>query len=110
MKANLTEHVEHHRGRVLQDALTEATAAHWRQRADALEAAAPRRTDYGGAATPAALGESATRLRAAARACRNRAALEELIPYDPAELIADHLAEFGRWLDAQRIANAAEAA
>lgn len=44
------EYVENFRRRVLQDALTQATASHWRRRADQLEAARPVLGEYYGGA------------------------------------------------------------
>ncbi len=54
---DLTEYVEHFRGRVMQDALTEATAAYWTRRAEQFEAVGNERCDE------------------IAQACRNRAAV-----------------------------------
>lgn len=46
----LARHLAHFQWRVLQDALTEATASYWEHRAQTLdEAARPRRGDYQGA-------------------------------------------------------------
>jgi hypothetical protein len=52
---NLVEHVEHFQHRVMQDALAEATAAHWEKRA----------RDFDAVGTPEA--------DETAQACRNRA-------------------------------------
>lgn len=54
---DLAEYVQHFRGRVLQDALNEATAAYWTKRAQQFEAVGNERCDE------------------IAQACRNRAAL-----------------------------------
>ena len=54
---DLPAYVDHFRGRVLQDALAEATAAYWTKRAD----------QFAGVGTPAC--------DEIAQACRNRAAL-----------------------------------
>jgi hypothetical protein len=43
--------IDHFRARILQDALTEATAAYWLHRAEQFEAAAPQPTDYSGHAS-----------------------------------------------------------
>lgn len=50
----LEEHVDHFRTRVLQDAMTDATADYWRRRARSFEAALPRPGDFTGGA-PAAI-------------------------------------------------------
>ena len=69
----LADHLEHFRGRVLQDALTEATAAYWERRAQVFEAAAPRPGDYHGRASRAELQAAHDRCHATAKACRARA-------------------------------------
>jgi hypothetical protein len=66
-------YLEHFARRVLQDAMTSATAAYWRRRADTLEAAAPQPGDYRGHATDEELEEARTRCRAVAAACRAHA-------------------------------------
>ena len=75
---DLTAYMEHFRGRVVQDALTEATGHYWRRRAEMLEAARPRPTDWPGRATPEELAERDASLAAAALACRERAAVSLL--------------------------------
>lgn len=70
---DLGVHVEHFRYRVMQDALTEATAAYWRRRADLFAAALPRPDDYTGRATAAELEEQRLRVAEAVLACRQRA-------------------------------------
>lgn len=62
--------------RVLQDALSEATADYWLRMADRLEDAAPKPDDYPGRATPEALWAARERCLGAAAACRARASLE----------------------------------
>ena len=64
---SLTEYMDHFRARVLQDALTEATAAYWRRRADTFAAVGNERCD------------------AVALACRQRAAVEEMGEHDVIE-------------------------
>ncbi len=79
----LTQHIEHHRTRVLQDALSEATAAYWRRRADTFEWARPRAGDFRGRATVAALNARDARLAATAESCRRRATVAlfgEMVP------------------------------
>lgn len=62
--------------RVLQDALSEATASFWERRARQLEEAAPRPGDWPGRATPEQLSAARERCLSAAAACRHRATLE----------------------------------
>lgn len=45
MTADLIDHIDSFQRRVLQDALTEATAIYWRRRAETFEWARPRPTD-----------------------------------------------------------------
>lgn len=71
-------YLAHFRARVLQDALTEATAGYWRRRAEQFENARPRRGDdtHRGAAPQlqtSALAEAHARCTAVAQACRHRA-------------------------------------
>jgi len=73
--ADLEDHVDHFRARVLQDALNEATAHYWRGRARAFEAALPRAGDYTGRATPEQIEEQRQRIAAAVLACCQRAEL-----------------------------------
>lgn len=61
--------------RILQDALSEANADHWRRRARLLEQALSRPGDYTGQATPEQIAERDERLRAAILACSLRAQL-----------------------------------
>lgn len=82
--------IEHFRARVLQDALAEATAGHWRRRADQFTTVGTDRADE------------------IAAACRNRARIEDM--YDPETLTAARVEEFTRWYDLQRLARATEAA
>lgn len=72
---DLTEYVEHFRTRVLQDALTEATRAYWRHRADMFEAARSRPGDFVGNATPEQIADRDARLAEIAMACRVRGAV-----------------------------------
>ena len=71
----LANYLDHFRSRVLQDALTDATAAYWLRRAQAFDEAAPRPGDDTGGATPAELDERRQRCEATARACRAHAGL-----------------------------------
>lgn len=73
--ADLPEHVEHGRVRVLQDALADATAATWRRRAEMFRWAAPRPGDFTGRATRAELSERWQRCMKLAEACEHRATL-----------------------------------
>lgn len=67
---SLVEHVDRFAERVVQDALNEATAIHWRRRADQLEAARSRPGDYIGLATVEEIAVRDARLSERARACR----------------------------------------
>jgi hypothetical protein len=71
----LIPNLDHFRTRVLQDALTEATAAYWEGRADAFDWAAPKSTDFRGQATDAELADRAQRCRDTGLACRRNAQL-----------------------------------
>ena len=71
--ADLPEHLEHFRARVLQDALNEATAAYWQRRAEAFAAVGTPACDE------------------IAQACRNRARLAPL--EDRSGLVAAALEE-----------------
>lgn len=72
-------HLEQFERRLLQDALTTATARYWKQRAAVFEAAKPRPGDYPGQATEADLREAWQRCDAAAKACLARA---KCVPFD----------------------------
>lgn len=75
--------------RSILDQLGQATGAHWRRRAAALEWARPRPGDYRGQATAADIEARDQRLADAAAACRQRATAFEqgrLDPIDAAEL------------------------
>lgn len=61
--------------RVLQDALSHASALFWARRAQALERALPRPDDFHGGSTPEQLRERHERLQAEIRACRAHANL-----------------------------------
>jgi hypothetical protein len=74
----LDEHVQHFRGRVVQDALCNALAAYWKRRAVELRWAQPRPGEYAGKATVEQLREQWTRLEEQARACESRARVAEL--------------------------------
>ena len=80
--------LDHFRARILQDALTEATAAYWLRRADQLEAAAPQRSDYRGNASPEQLTDAWVRCMTTAAACRRHA---ELITQGQPEEISDEI-------------------
>ncbi|SDD89829.1 hypothetical protein [Nocardioides lianchengensis] len=71
--AELVSFVEHFQHRVLQDALSQATAGHWIRRAEEFEGAKPVLGGTHGDATPAELGAKWRELDAIARACRGRA-------------------------------------
>ncbi|HEY6684708.1 MAG TPA: hypothetical protein VI094_00720 [Propionibacteriaceae bacterium] len=65
----------HLAARVLQDALTEATADYWERRAQTFEDAAPKLGEYHGTAPRDELNEAWTRCHATAAACRRHAQL-----------------------------------
>lgn len=70
--------------RILQGALTEATADYWERRAQAFEWSAPRPGDYRGHAPPDALTDLAIRCQQTADNCRHHAQLlREQPPNDP---------------------------
>jgi hypothetical protein len=71
----ITIDLEHFRARLLQDCLTEATAAYWVHRAYQFQEAAPKPGDFHGQATRAQLAEARGRCLAIALACRRRAQL-----------------------------------
>jgi hypothetical protein len=80
--------LDHFRARVLQDALTEATAQYWLHRAEQFEAAAPRPSDYHGDASQEQLTEAWVRCKTTAVACRRCA---ELITQNKPEPISDEV-------------------
>lgn len=65
----------HLAARVLQDALSEATATYWLRRAQQFEDAAPRLDEYHGGATRDELNQRWIDCMATAEACRNHAQL-----------------------------------
>ena len=67
--------IDHSRARILQDALTEATAQYWIHRAHQLQQAAPRQDDYHGNATTEELREAWYRCMDTAQACLRHADL-----------------------------------
>lgn len=71
----LADYVENFRRRVLQDALSSASAEQWRRRAERFDAAIPRRDDYMGRATPAEIEAQRMRLAEVTLACRRHAEL-----------------------------------
>jgi hypothetical protein len=68
-------YLEHFAARALTDAVNEATASHWRRRAQAFRDAAPRVGDYPGKATLTELAELGQRCLQTAKACERRADL-----------------------------------
>lgn len=75
MTAELVEHIDHFQRRVVQDAVNEATAVYWQRRADMFEWARPRPGDRLGRDGRAGAAEIDRRCKAAADACRARAAV-----------------------------------
>lgn len=69
------DQIDHFRRRVIQDAMTSATATYWLRRAEQLETCLPQPGDYPGTATPAETAERVAALRQAIENCRNHARL-----------------------------------
>lgn len=84
MSDPFSEYLDDFARRVLQDAMTEATAAYWLRRAAELEAARPRPGDFNGNATEAELAARDRRLANDAEGCRQRARLLTEDRYDDA--------------------------
>jgi hypothetical protein len=85
--------LDHFRARVLQDALTEATAMHWLGRSQAFRDAAPRRADFHGNASRDELSAAYQRCMATAAACHAHARL--LFDGRPEEISAEVLDVLG---------------
>jgi len=81
--------LDHFRARILQDALTEATAQYWVHRAHQFQQAAPRLGEFRGDATREELNEAWTRCHATAAACRRHA---QLLVDERSEEISDEVA------------------
>jgi hypothetical protein len=81
--------IDHFRGRILQDALTEATAQYWIHRAHQFQRAAPRVDEYHGDATREQLRERWLECMATSQACLNHA---ELILQESPGPISDEVA------------------
>ncbi len=81
--------LDHFRARVLQDALTEATAQYWLHRAHQFQQAAPRLDEYRGHATREQLRERWIECMAASQACLRHA---DLIRSEYPEEISDEVA------------------
>lgn len=88
---DLVDYVDNFRRRVLQDALTEATAAYWRARAATFEDARPRPGDFHGQAGTAELADLDRRCRDSAEACRRHASLMLDGPPDHIRADVDHV-------------------
>jgi hypothetical protein len=67
--------LENFQRRLLQDCLTEALAMTWLARSQAFRDAAPRPSDFHGAATQQELRDAGNRCKATARACHRHARL-----------------------------------
>jgi hypothetical protein len=80
--------LDHFRARILQDALTEATAQYWVHRAHQFQHAAPRLGEFHGDATRDDLNEAWTRCHATSQACLQHA---ELISGEYPEPISDEV-------------------
>ena len=79
------------RRRVVEEMLATALPAFWARRAEQLEDARPRPTDFNGRASLAELAERDRRLAEQAAACREHAELLRMFPEEEAvvELVAD---------------------
>lgn len=77
--------------RVVEEALTTAMPAFWERRAEQLDDARPRRSDFNGRASSAELAERDRRLAEQAAACREHAELLRMFPEEEAvaDLVAD---------------------
>ena len=77
--------------RVVEEALTTAMPAFWERRAEQLDEARPRRSDFNGRASSAELAERDRRLAEQAAACRAHAEVIRMFPDEEAvvELVAD---------------------
>ena len=80
--------LDHFRGRILQDALTEATAQYWVHRAHQFQQAAPRLEEYRGQATAEQLRERWRECKATSQACLRHA---DLLRGDYPEPISDEV-------------------
>lgn len=65
--------IDHFRRRVIQDAVTEATACHWERRAGYFERCLIQPGDYTGKLTAAEIEESNRRIESIIDACLNKA-------------------------------------
>ena len=88
-RSSITIDLDHFRARILQDALTEATAAYWIHRAHQFQQAAPRKGDYHGQADRDELLDRWERCKATELACLRHA---DLIRGDYPEPISDEVA------------------
>jgi hypothetical protein len=80
--------LDHFRARILQDALTEATAQYWVHRAYQFQQAAPRLGEFHGNATRDELNQRWLDCMATSQACLNHA---ELIRQESPEPISDEV-------------------
>jgi hypothetical protein len=80
--------IDHFRARILQDALTEATAQYWVHRAYQFQQAAPRLGEFHGNATRDELNQRWLDCMATSQACLNHA---ELIRQESPEPISDEV-------------------
>jgi hypothetical protein len=80
--------IDHFRARILQDALTEATAQYWVHRAHQFQQAAPRLDEYRGQATSEHLTERWVECMATMQACLSHA---ELLRQEAPEPISDEV-------------------
>ena len=84
----ITIDIDHFRGRILQDAITEATAQHWVHRAHQFQQAAPKLGEYHGQATRDELNQRWLECMATSQACLDHA---ELIRQESPEPISEEV-------------------
>lgn len=77
--APVLDAIGQHMRRVIQDALSEASADYWLRRAARFEHARPQPGDHTGNATPKQLAEQDARCAATAAACRARAQVSDVL-------------------------------
>jgi hypothetical protein len=80
--------IDHFRARILQDAISEATAQYWIHRAHQFQQAAPRLGEFHGNSTREGLNEAWTRCHTTAAACLSHA---DLISGEYPEPISDEV-------------------
>src|SRR5699024_3761372 len=87
--ASVAHTIDNFSRRIVVDALSGGLSATWHRRAEALESARPRPTDYRGKATPAQIAEQDRRLALKAQNARDHASIVAF--HDANDMIADVL-------------------